>query len=128
MPMAVDITALWGAWQWTVAATPRADSPEHAQGDPLGGSALVVADRHAGAEAVAIAVAVVHAPHGRPVFLAPQAGQRIGGQLAAVGVGPFGLEQACRRVGGVLERVVVLRQLALFDQADFLADGDHGVA
>ena len=59
---------------------------------------MVFAQRHAGAKEVAVAIDVVHAADGRPVCLQAQAGHGVGGQLSAVGMGPFGLQERGSRV------------------------------
>ncbi|ENO95722.1 putative metal-dependent RNase [Thauera phenylacetica B4P] len=88
---------------------------------------LVVGQRRAGAHQVAVAVHVVHPADRRPVLVAAQAGHRVGGELAAVGVGPLAGDRL-RGVRGVDERVVPGVELAAGDLGDLLADRDHRVA
>src|SRR5450830_102111 len=86
----------------------------------------VVLDRRAGADQVAVAEHVVDTAHRRPVLAFDQRRHRVHRLFAAVRVEPLA-DDFRRGVRGVLQRVVVLVQAAVFHCADFFADLDHGV-
>src|SRR6185436_5157815 len=79
-------------------------------------------DGRAGAHELPVAQHVVEACHRRPELVAAQPGQGVGGPLARVGVLPGLGQKVLRRVGGVLEQVVLARLGALLDLGDLLAD------
>src|SRR5258708_22179420 len=89
---------------------------------------VVVLDRRAGTHEVPVTLRIVDATDGRPELARPRPWGGKGALFAGVGVLPVAGRDGLGRVRRMLERVVVARQLALFDGAYLLSNGDHGVA
>lgn len=84
-------------------------------------------DGGAGADEVAVAVDVVDAGDGGPVFGGAHPGAGEGGGFAGVRVCPIASGDLVGGVGGVLEGVILGIGGAGFNRLDFGADGSHGV-
>lgn len=94
-------------------------------------SLLVVAHGRAGADQVAVTVAVINARDSREQLELVEVGQGVGGLETAVGLclpEVIILHQDSQGVGGVVEDVVLLGLLAVLDILDLSADGNHGIA
>src|SRR5688572_31640996 len=83
--------------------------------------------RRANANKMAIAIDIVDTADRRPEFVMARSAQGEIGLFAGIRLLPI-LEQQMMSVGRVLQNVVGPVGPALLHFADFLADGDHGIA
>ena len=88
---------------------------------------LMVGYRHASAEQIPIAIDVVNAAHGWPVFGLLQARQRERCQLTRVGPVPRVTQQRCSRVRRVAQRVIALSLCGRCDGVETRSETGHGM-
>lgn len=85
----------------------------------------VALQRRTGTDEVTVAIDVVHAVHGWPVFVDPEGTRREAGSLAAVGAAPFA-HQIFHRVRSKLQRIILGVKRSVGDRLGFGRDAEHG--
>src|SRR5260370_14623871 len=91
-------------------------------------ASLECVHRRAGTKQIPIAINIVAPGDGGPEFVLARPRRREGGLFARVGAVPFCRRESPDRVRRILERIVLLVDLAACDRLDFRANGNHRVA
>src|SRR3546814_1633244 len=90
----------------------------------LFGGLRIIGKRRAGADEIAVAIAVVDAVDRRPVFVGGRA-RREATFAARIGAAPLLVRRVVDRMRGMAQRALLHRPAAFLDRADLLPDRDR---